>query len=77
MTYEQYKDATAILCMADGFIGVKKGYNNNKMNEVKTHTTWARRIIGRAEIFGVLAEGEPDFFNARREHEDTGVVTDN
>lgn len=76
VTYEQYKDATAILGMADGFIGVKKGYNNNKMNEVKTHTTWARRIIGRAEVFGVLAEGESDFFNSRRECEDTGVVTD-
>lgn len=76
VTYEQYKDATAILGMADGFIGVKKGYNNNKMNEVKTHTTWARRIIGRAEVFGVLAEGEPDVFNVRRKFEDTGVVGD-
>jgi citrate lyase beta subunit len=76
VTYEQYKDATAILGMADGFIGVKKGYNNNKMNEVKTHTTWARRVIGRAEVFGVLAEGEPEVFNVRREYVDTGVVGD-
>lgn len=56
VTYEQYKDATAILGMSEGFIGVKKGYNNNKMNEVKTHSTWAKRIIGLAEVFGVLEE---------------------
>lgn len=74
VTYEQYKDATAILGMADGLIGVKKGYNNNKMNEVKTHTTWARKIIGLAEVYGVLAEGEVDNINTRREKEDTGVV---
>lgn len=60
VTYEQYKDATAILGMSEGFIGVKKGYNNNKMNEVKTHSTWAKRIIGLAEIFGVLAEEKKD-----------------
>lgn len=56
VTYEQYKDATAILGMADGLIGVKKGYNNNKMNEVKTHSSWAKKIIGLASVYGVLAE---------------------
>ena len=74
VTYEQYKDATAILGMADGLIGVKKGYNNNKMNEVKTHSTWAKKIIGLAEVYGVLAEEKPDLINDRRENEDTGVV---
>lgn len=58
VTYEQYKDATAILGMADGLIGVKKGYNNNKMNEVKTHSAWAKKIIGLAEVYGVYAEEE-------------------
>lgn len=73
VTYEQYKDATAILGMSDGLIGVKKGYGDNKMNEVKTHTTWARRVIGLSEVYGVAAEDkkvQPE----RREHEDTGVV---
>lgn len=56
VTYEQYKDATAILGMADGLIGVKKGYGGNKMNEVKPHTAWAKKIIGLADIYGVLAE---------------------
>ena len=73
-TYEQYKDATAILGMADGLKGVKKGYGGNKMNEVKTHSTWAKRVIGLAEIFGVLAEEPVDNFNQRREKEDTGVA---
>lgn len=56
VTYEQYKDALAILGMSDGIVGVKKGYNDNKMNEVKTHSYWARKIVGLAEVYGVLAE---------------------
>lgn len=76
VTYEQYKDATAILGMADGLIGVKKGYNNNKMNEVKTHSAWAKKIIGLAEVYGVLAEETFTDINDRRKLEDTGEVTD-
>lgn len=56
VTYEQYNDAISILGMSDGLVGVKKGYNNNKMNEVKTHTLWAKKIIGLAGVYGVLAE---------------------
>ena len=75
-TYEQYKDATAILGMHDGLIGVKKGYNDNKMNEVKTHSTWARKIIGLAEVYGVLAEEPVNSVEQRREKDDTGVDTE-
>ena len=46
--------------MSDGLIGVKKGYGNNKMNEVKTHTHWAKKIIGLAEVYGVYAEEKSD-----------------
>lgn len=53
VTYEEYQDALAILGMSDGLIGVQKGYNNNKMNEVKTHTNWAKKTIGKATIYGV------------------------
>lgn len=53
VSYENYKDALSILGMGDGLIGVQKGEGNNKMNEVKTHTNWAKRIIGRATIYGV------------------------
>lgn len=53
VSYEQYKDALSVLGMADGIVGVSKGFNNNKMNEVKTHTTWARKIMGLSYIYGV------------------------
>lgn len=55
VTYEEYQDALGILGMSGGVVGVAKGYGNNKMNEVKTHTNWARKIIGLAGIYGVLA----------------------
>ena len=55
VSYEQYKDALSILGMADGITGVAKGFNNNKMNEVKTHTTWAKKIVGLSHIYGVAA----------------------
>lgn len=54
VTLEEYKDAVSILGMSDNLIGVKKGYNDNKMNEVKTHTNWAKKIIGLSEVYGVL-----------------------
>lgn len=56
VSYENYQDALNILGMSDGLIGVQKGYNDNKMNEVKTHTKWAKKIIGQATIYGVAAE---------------------
>ena len=63
----------AIIGMANGLVGVKKGYNNNKMNEVKPHSAWARKIIGLADVYGVLAEESVDTNNMRRPNEDTGV----
>ena len=46
--------------MADGLIGVKKGYGGDQMNEVKTHTSWAKKIMGLAEVYGVLAPEEEE-----------------
>ena len=54
VSYEDYKDATSILGMAQGIIGVQKGCGDNKMNEVKTHSNWAKRVIGLAEVYGVM-----------------------
>lgn len=53
VTNESYQDALNILGMKDGLIGVTKGFNGNKMNEVKTHMNWAKKIICLAEIYGV------------------------
>ena len=34
--------------------GVKKGIDGNRMNEVKTHSNWARKVIGLARVYGVV-----------------------
>lgn len=55
VSYEDYKDAIHILkSKAEG--GVFKGYGDNKMNEISPHLNWARKIIERAEVFGVRKE---------------------
>ena len=36
--------------------GVKKSVGGNRMNEMKTHSNWARKIIGLARVYGVAKE---------------------
>lgn len=50
---EDYVDAVNILGMGGGLIGVAKGFGGNKMNEVKTHSHWARKIIAQASVYGI------------------------
>jgi citrate lyase beta subunit len=54
VTHEEFCDAGDILSHAGG---VKASSYANKMNEVKPHTAWAERIMKRARVFGVSAEG--------------------
>ncbi|MWC27823.1 HpcH/HpaI aldolase/citrate lyase family protein [Paenibacillus sp. MMS18-CY102] len=56
VTHEEYTDAYAIIAGSDGSLGVMKSEYSNKMNEMKPHYNWARRIIARAKIYGVLHE---------------------
>lgn len=56
VSYANYKDAISILGMSDGLVGVQKGYSDNKMNEVKTHATWAKKIACQAAVYGVKEE---------------------
>jgi len=51
--YHEYQDAVGILG-CDG--GVFKGSAGNRMNEVGPHQSWARKILARAKVFGVLEE---------------------
>ncbi|WP_252187697.1 HpcH/HpaI aldolase/citrate lyase family protein [Anaeromonas frigoriresistens] len=53
VTHEEYTDALSILEKNDGNIGVFKSDYSNKMNEIKPHTNWAKRILKRAKIYGV------------------------
>ena len=51
VTREEYDDACQILG-TDG--GVIKGSGGNKMNEIRPHTNWAKKIYNRARAFGVI-----------------------
>ncbi len=52
VTQEEYEDACQIL-QASG--GVMKSQKANKMNEIKPHTNWARKVVMRAKAYGVIA----------------------
>ena len=54
---EDYRDAQNIMSMSTGLIGVAKGSAGNKMNEVKTHSNWARKILAIASVYGVKKKG--------------------
>lgn len=58
VTHEEYMDALNILQNNDGSIGVFKSTYSNKMNEVKPHTNWAKRILKRAGIYGVYNQNQ-------------------
>lgn len=51
VTNEEYVDACQIL---ESKGGVVKGAGGNKMNEIKPHTNWAKKIYNRARAFGVI-----------------------
>lgn len=50
---EDYLDALSMLGMNTNTVGVKKSEQGNRMNEVKTHTKWAQKIMGLANVYGV------------------------
>lgn len=52
VTKEEYDDACMILGHTKG--GVVKGAGANKMNEVKPHTNWAKKVLNRSRAFGVI-----------------------
>ncbi len=58
VTEDEYNDAVQILNASGGVI---KSSNQNKMNEVKPHTSWAQKMYKRAQIFGVI-KNEDDYF---------------
>jgi hypothetical protein len=55
VTHEEYCDAADILGVTGG--GAMASSYANKMNEAKPHRAWAERLMLRARVFGVAAEG--------------------
>jgi len=62
VSHEEYMDALNILENSNGNIGVMKSSYSNKMNEIKPHLNWAKKILKRSEIYGVLNENQ-EFIN--------------
>lgn len=59
VTKEEYEDAKQI---NNHHGGVIKSTSKNKMNEINPHMSWAKNILSRAKIYGVI-ETEKDYFN--------------
>lgn len=51
VTKEEYDDACQILGTGGGVV---KGSGGNKMNEIKPHTNWAKKVYYRARAYGVI-----------------------
>lgn len=56
VTLEEYLDAQSIAGLAGGKIGVMKSNYQNKMNEIKPHLYWAKKILLKSEVYGVLQD---------------------
>jgi citrate lyase beta subunit len=56
VTSEEFADASDILATGAAG-GASSSVYENKMNESKPHTAWARRTMLRARVFGVAREG--------------------
>ncbi len=51
VTEEEYKDACQILNTSGGVV---KSSGANKMNEIKPHTNWAKKVLMRSKAYGVI-----------------------
>lgn len=56
ITSEEYEDAMMILNGGNG--GVLKSANGNKMNEINPHMAWAKKILKKAHVYGVIKESD-------------------
>jgi hypothetical protein len=56
VTREEYDDAIGIIERNNGELGVFKSGYSNKMNEIKPHLNWAKKVLARSKIYGVLHE---------------------
>lgn len=58
VTYEEYMDACDIVYNENKNNGVVSSVYRNKMNEIKPHLNWAKKIITKSNIYGVYNENK-------------------
>ena len=56
VNYEDYIDAKTILYNTDNKFGALGSLNSDRMNEVKPHLKWAKKVLTLASIYGVYNE---------------------
>ncbi len=56
VSYEEYLDARSIIEKAEDFNGVIRSEFANKMNEIKPHINWAKKIMLKSKLYGVFHE---------------------
>lgn len=56
VTHEEYMDSLAIMDNVHSHNGVIASEFHNKMNEVKPHYHWAKKILMKSKVYGVLHE---------------------
>ena len=54
VTSKDYEDAKSILNWDDAGLQVGKSFGGERMNEVRTHYNWARKIVLLAGLYGVI-----------------------
>lgn len=54
VTNKDYEDAKTILNWDNSGLQVGKSFGGERMNEVRTHYNWARKIVLLAELYGVI-----------------------
>ncbi|MFD0827888.1 HpcH/HpaI aldolase/citrate lyase family protein [Neobacillus sp. M.A.Huq-85] len=54
ISFEEYMDACTIVEAAGGHLGVVRSGFANKMNEIKPHYVWAKKILLKSQLYGVL-----------------------
>ncbi|OIK15425.1 citrate lyase subunit beta [Bacillus sp. MUM 116] len=54
VSFEEYMDASTIVEAAGGHVGVVRSGFSNKMNEIKPHYVWAKKILLKSQLYGVL-----------------------
>jgi len=56
VSHEEYSDALSILSGVGGEFGVLPSQYANKMNEIKPHSNWAKKIMLKSKVYGVFNE---------------------
>lgn len=69
VTFEEYTDAHSIIESSNLLKGAFKSTFANKMNEVKPHYNWAKKILLKSKIYGVFHEQQSfiELINERHE----------